>query len=147
MSTAAAALLQYRTWLVALTLFAEAAGEPIEGKLAVASVIWWRANGDPAQLERVIRAPRQFSCWNRGTPPEPPPDEPSQRAWRHCKDIATNLAQGNFAPQLFADHYHATTLTPSPTWARQMQHVATIGGHAFYWEGRKPKPTNRKVNQ
>ena len=54
--------------IVALTIFGEAAGESVQGKRAVASVIWTRADGNQNALASVCKAPRQFSCWNDGAP-------------------------------------------------------------------------------
>lgn len=114
--------------IIALTLFGEASGEPIEGKRAVASVIWQRAGGDTNRLESVCKAPRQFSCWNAAEP-RVPNDYPSRKAWRDCKAIAEEMAAGTFVPTIRADHYHSG---PVPRWAVGMRLVAIIGGHRFY---------------
>ncbi len=54
---------------LALTLFGEARGEPLEGKAAVASVVMNRVKhpdryGDT--IRDVCLQPKQFSCWNGG---------------------------------------------------------------------------------
>jgi spore germination cell wall hydrolase CwlJ-like protein len=115
---------------VALTIFGEAAGESIEGKRAVASVIWTRADGNPNALASVCKAPRQFSCWNDGAPLVPD-DAPSRRAYVECVKIASAMATGAFTPTLRATHYHAGK---APKWAGSMRLVAVIGGHRFYME-------------
>ena len=115
----------------ALTLFGESAGESVEGKRAVASVVWLRAGGDPARVVRVCKAPRQFSCWNRPGGPVVPADEPSRRAWAECVAIARELAAGTFVPTIRADHYHAVGLKP-PWWTARMTRVGTVGGHVFW---------------
>jgi spore germination cell wall hydrolase CwlJ-like protein len=117
--------------IVALTIFGEASGEPLAGKQAVASVIWHRAGGDPAQLVAVCKARRQFSCWNDRTP-KVPNDYPSRKAWAECKAIAERMAAGTFEPTIRATHYHADSVTP--VWAGKMRLVAIIGGHRFYRE-------------
>ena len=118
--------------IVALTLFGEAAGEPLEGKRAVASVIWNRAGGDPSALVAVCRAPRQFSCWNDGAAPRVPRDAPSRRAWAVCADIAGDMVAGTFVPTTCATHYHNTTVRPR--WAERMREIDRIGRHRFYHE-------------
>lgn len=118
------------TLIIALTIFGEAAGESLEGKHAVASVIWHRAKGDRSRYEMVCRRPKQFSCWNTGTP-KVPADKPSQKAFSECLAIAQTLVNGTFEPLILADHYHATGIKPS--WSRKMPVVATIGGHIFYY--------------
>jgi len=51
--------------IIAATLMAEAGGEPLQGKEAVASVIINRVT--PMQSAAgVCLAPYQFSCWNAG---------------------------------------------------------------------------------
>ncbi len=56
--------------VVALTLYGEVRGEPLEGQLAVASVLLNRkADGRWGQtFTSVCRAPWQFSCWNPTDP-------------------------------------------------------------------------------
>jgi spore germination cell wall hydrolase CwlJ-like protein len=119
--------------IVALTLFGEASGEPWEGKMAVASVIWHRAQGDPARLVGVCRAAEQFSCWNNGRTPTVPDDPASLAAWQDCLGIARVMAAGGFLPSIAADHYH--NFSVRPRWARSMQHVADVGGHRFWRAG------------
>lgn len=122
--------------IIALTLWGEARGESVEGKLAVASVIWLRAGKDPSRLAVVCRKPKQFSCWNDGAPVPPVSVSP---AWEACKAIAQLLAKGrgSFAATVEADHYHATSMKQTPYWAEGMKEVKTIGGHVFYNSGRK----------
>jgi len=119
---------------IALTIFGESAGEPFEGKQAVASVVWNRAGGDVAKLESVIKAPKQFSCWNNGARPRVPNDYASRVAWRDCKTLAEAMVAGRFTPWVTATHYHAASMTKPPYWAKDMRLVAIIGGHKFYIE-------------
>ena len=120
--------------VVALTLWGECRGEPIEGKRAVASVIYWRAVKElshdagrqwPGQLERVCLKPRQFSCWNGGEVARP---EPGQ-AWDECLELASALVGNTFRPSFFALNYHADYCKPH--WAAGMSEVARIGRHVF----------------
>ena len=86
--------------VVALTLFGEAAGEPLAGKQAVASVIHCRAQArGTGGLVGVCKAPRQFSCWNAGTPVVPD-DALSWRAYRQCWLIADSMVRGDLLRRL-----------------------------------------------
>ena len=49
-----------------MTIYCEAQGESLEGKTAVASVIYNRAGGDPNKLVGVCLKNKQFSEWNVG---------------------------------------------------------------------------------
>jgi N-acetylmuramoyl-L-alanine amidase len=116
---------------IALTIFWEAAGEPPEGRLAVASVIWNRAGGDFAACKGVCEKPGAFSCWGRKNM-RVPNDGPSRKAWRECRGIAERMADGKFVPTTEATHYHYVGTTPY--WAAGMKHLKTIGRHKFYKE-------------
>lgn len=51
--------------IVALTIFGEARGEPIDGMVAVGSVIRNRLyNSKQTDYHTICLAPEQFSCWN-----------------------------------------------------------------------------------
>ncbi len=114
------------TQMIAFTLYMEAGSEPFAGKMAVASVIWQRAHGNIDEIEEVILAPKQFSCWNHtqegvsGIGPR----------WDTCLKIAESMITGTFEPTIQADHYYNPTLC-APRWAKGMSEVAVIGGHRF----------------
>jgi N-acetylmuramoyl-L-alanine amidase len=113
--------------IVARTIYAEASGESIEGKLAVASVIYTRArSNDINKIVDVILKPRQFSCWNDGNIPE----EGSGQAWLDSVKIAEQLLSGKFKPTVKATHYY-NPKKASPSWARNQHVVAMIGSHKF----------------
>ena len=117
---------------IALTIFWEAAGESLEGRMAVASVIWNRAGGDFITCKAVCEKPGAFSCWERKNM-KVPSNGMSRKAWRECRDIAENMADGEFVPTTEATHYHYVGTTPY--WASGMKHLKTIGRHKFYKEG------------
>lgn len=53
--------------IMALTIWGEARGEPIEGQIAVGNVIFnrWIENKDKYKtVKEVCLQPKQFSCWN-----------------------------------------------------------------------------------
>lgn len=133
-----------------LTLEAECGGEPVEGQIAVASVIRNRVGkrfGD--SYRAVCLAPKQFSCWNAGDDTNHVrlmararlvvgdyaerstlPDDPMRRQLKY-------LAQGMLNGALLdntsgADHYLTKKLFQStpPTWALG-QTARFVGAHAF----------------
>jgi spore germination cell wall hydrolase CwlJ-like protein len=112
--------------IVARTIYAEASGETVEGKLAVASVIHTRAKGNVNKIVDVILKPRQFSCWNDGNIPE----EGSGQAWLDSVLVAEQLLSGKFKPTVKATHYY-NPKKASPSWARNQHVVAMIGNHKF----------------
>jgi LysM repeat protein len=100
--------------MIARTLFAEAGGkdEGTEGRKAVLSVIWNRANHDVNYVKKVITKPSQFSCWNKYTGgwtdkdykfsipasviPGPNYIPANKRIWDECVELSIQLVEGNF---------------------------------------------------
>ena len=117
--------------IIALTIYAEAAGEPLTNKYAVASVIWNRADGDVRKLAKVCKAPKQFSCWNRGTPSMPKRDRMSQKAWADCLGFASAMICGRFKPSTPATFYHDISIAP-PYWVKGKRLVWAEGLLRFY---------------
>lgn len=118
--------------VIAATLMAEAGGEDLAGKQAVASVILYRtANSNPTD---VCLAPKQFSCWNGGE------DAMIQRirawvredstAWTDCLRLARHMIVGTFKPTIHANHYFNPDLA-SPSWGPLMSNQVKIGRHIF----------------
>ena len=143
--------------ILALTLFGEARGEPIEGQIAVGQVIRNRVRIDIGNDGRpdwwgegyrgVCLAPKQFSCWNDGDPTQ---NSVLSRA-KVLRGQADNTGGGadRMMAQLLwiadgitrsyvdddlrgATHYHADSLLPK--WAKSMIVVARKGHHIFYRE-------------
>lgn len=142
---------------LALTLWAEARGEPDAGVQAVGCVIRNRAK-NPGWWGRTLRevclAPGQFSCWNPGT--DPNHVKLMQRAERLLKglpildrrfqeievlaagiqaDLVEDITKGS-------DHYYSPEgMVPKhrvPAWAQHpktkaaLVPTAVIGRHRFY---------------
>jgi len=130
--------------VVGLTLYGEARGEPLEGQLAVASVLLnRRADGRWGQtFTSVCRAPWQFSCWNVTDPNRATLDRlaadlehgtVTDAALRRCLWIADGVVAGVLPSTVrAATHYVVATLSPQPKWAKTGHLVAIIGRHAFY---------------
>ena len=116
-----------------ITVWMEAEGEDIQGKVMVAEVILTRARKKGRSIGEVVLALKQFSEWNENDPR-------SIRALlldddtaivQECVRAWTTARHGSTFAQL-ADHYHATYIDPPPAWAAGMKVVARHGGHIFY---------------
>lgn len=127
----------------ARTVYGEARGEGLDGKIAVAWVIRNRVEADLGKDNKpdwwgegiigVCRAPKQFSCWNR--------DDPN-----YDKIMAVGLDDPAFQACLYAvlgvvlryapdptcgsTHYHHVNISPS--WANGKTPIASIGKHAYF---------------
>lgn len=140
--------------ILALTLFGETRGEPIEGQIAVAQVIrnrvridlgndgkpdWWGEG-----YRGVCLAPKQFSCWNDGDPTQGAIIDCAQRLrdgrpqirqldFAQLQWIADGVIRGLVVDELgVSTHYHADTIAPA--WAASMILTAKKGHHVFYRE-------------
>ena len=136
---------------LALTLWGEARGEDIEGKIAVASVIRNRAKDGsrwPDDLKGVCLQPSQFSCWGTMggaanyravmelaeklvTMPAYVP-EPMVR---ECQWIAEGIASGVCRSRVgAANHYLTRQLweTAPPKWAKGQRPSAIVNRHVFF---------------
>ena len=125
-------------WLLwAVTLWAEARGESLVGKLAVAYVI--KSRHESKQLWDDILAPKQFSCWNYY--PKKQTTDPNfekmlkldiyhDAAFQQCIQIVFQVML-SWASNPFkgADHYHTVNINPS--WAKSMKVVGKEGNHIF----------------
>lgn len=117
---------------VTATIFLEARGESIEGRIAVGHVIMNRSVRRSQSIKEVVFAAKQFSCFN---------DFDSEKVlaklcslpevYMNCREIAQCVLHGSFRTGGFpADHYYNPALC-QPSWADGMKIVATIGNHVF----------------
>ena len=121
-----------RAGVISDTLYMEARGEGERGLRAVATVIYNRAKGSAAQMEKVCLKPYQFSCWNGKAPKSvriAPKSAFDRRAYALCLSIEKELLSGNFSPLGEWTHYYNPRLC-SPTWAQGVPCVK-IGNHNF----------------
>lgn len=132
--------------IVALTIFGEARGEPVEGQIAVGCVIRNRfkaQNNQTAKWGAICLAPKQFSCFN---PTDPnfavvqraastllsafPPPMLHQAEW-----LADGILSGAALDVTHgATHYLTRALYASPacpSWAQGKSLTTMIGGHVF----------------
>jgi N-acetylmuramoyl-L-alanine amidase len=138
---------------LAVTLYGEGRGEPIEGRIAVASVIRNRVKagtfGDG--YKGVCLKRWQFSCWNEpiGTGAANyiatmlaarslvSPSEPLANVLKECVWIAEGIALGVVLDRVKgADHYYSPkAMIPkgaTPTWSQGKPIVAVVGSHLFF---------------
>lgn len=121
--------------IMAQTVWGEARGESFQGKLGVAYVILHRTEREPwpDTVAEVCLQPKQFSTWN---------EQDANRikamlaslndsSYQECLLACLGAVHGQFAdPTGSADHYHATSVSPS--WAKGMQKTAQVGDHIYY---------------
>lgn len=137
--------------LLALAVYGEARGEPMEGRIAVASVILLRQKtGKWGNIKGVILSPWQFSCFN-----------PSDIQYNRLRQIAYNLKKPQYnkpfaleeafiLARSMMDGYikkhkkieqnfvlHFKTPAVNPKWASKMRKVTVIGNHEFYTQQSK----------
>ena len=134
---------------MALNIYHEARSETQKGQAAVAYTVLNRAQYRPEKICDVILDHEQFSWTNRlyKAPKADrdmiydqlrPTDMP---AWYEAKRVAQLAIIGKIPnPIGKADHYF-NPKKANPVWAKEMVHVADIGGHRFLFGGRFKEPT------
>jgi len=128
-----------------LTIWGEARGEPIEGKIGVANVMRNRLlahyRGATSYVE-VCTARAQFSAWTdeaqtmqaemellTGDPQlKSHPDPVLRLCWEIARATINGLLGDNTRG---ATHYYATSIK-TPIWAQNQSLLATLGAHRFY---------------
>lgn len=125
---------------LAKTIYFEARGEELQGRLAVAQVVVNRAASSsfPDSICDVVthaKRPGKYNCqftWYCDGKSDTPKDDD-----RYIESLilAIMVLEGKKADLIGSrvDHYHADYVSPS--WAKKFTRVATIGSHIFY---RKP---------
>lgn len=131
--------------VLALTIWGESRGEPVEGQIAVACVVrnrLKRAGGIAPRWRDICLAPEQFSCFNEDDPnagpiaraaanlmTAVPTPELAQALWI-ADGVMSGAAKDN---TLGATHYLTTGLLNAkpPSWAKNQPVLAVIGAHSF----------------
>lgn len=121
---------------LALNIYHEARGEPLQGKIAVAHVVLNRvaAQRFPGQVCAVVqqggerrRYRCQFSWWCDGRSDQPR----DVAAWRESLLVALLIRRGATEdPTKGALWYHADSVTPY--WSKVFKPYKKIGRHIFY---------------
>ena len=119
----------------ALTVYAEARGEPYEGKVAVARVIRNRVTqGWEKDVAGVVLRPYQFSCFNTQDPNRlvaarvgstDKQLQDSQAAWAESEHNDGGIGGAVM-------YYNPNGVHSTPSWASEDKYVATVGAHRFY---------------
>lgn len=109
---------------LALNVYHEARGEPIEGQMAVALVTINRARRNPANICREVYRHKQFS-WTL----KQDVSVTDKKAYQRSLAVARNAwALKDFTGG--ADHFHTTDI--SPPWASNLEYAGQWGNHYFY---------------
>lgn len=125
--------------LLALLIWGEARGEPLEGKWAVGWVVRNRVYAERKYgkgWQGVMLKKKQFSAFNEGDVNRKKMEEMvfMPRRWgklKECFEVAFNVFFGMGTDYSNgATHYYRKELSPS--WARKMVKTAEIGDHVFY---------------
>ena len=128
---------------LALAVYHEARGEPITGQQMVAEVILNRVDhlsypdtvcGVVKQHNTPVNRPRacQFSFYCDGAS-----DKPRDRAaWDAAQAVAKDALEGDLLGSN-ATHFH--TKAVSPSWAKRLTMVGSVGSHVFYTDGKLDK--------
>jgi N-acetylmuramoyl-L-alanine amidase len=129
-------LLSTATLCLALNIYHEARGEPLEGQIAVANVTLNRAGNDRRRVCSVVTEYKQFS-WTQGAVKfavgraflmqhARPKD---MKAWKQSLRVASHVLKGGADESWGATHYHASRVKPN--WRLDLQQTRVIGKHIF----------------
>ncbi|AZF49625.1 MULTISPECIES: cell wall hydrolase [unclassified Pseudomonas] len=119
--------LQNALMCLALNIYHEARGEPLDGQIAVAMVTMNRADWQASSVCQVVYERNQFS-WTRRANPSLPSES---AAWANAKRVANRVVAGHHEDITHgATHFHARTVRP--IWRTSLKKTATIGEHIFY---------------
>lgn len=110
---------------LALNIYHEARGEPIDGQLLVAETTINRAADRNQSICEAVWDDDQFAWTNDGLSDVPRDAE----SYALALILATEALAGN---HLYsgADHYHEISIHPH--WANDLQRIGRYGNHIFY---------------
>jgi spore germination cell wall hydrolase CwlJ-like protein len=121
--------------IVAATICAEAGGEPFSGQVMVGEVIANRVIKLGKSPRTVCLARKQFSCWNNRANTDALINAMKKHpAWGDCAAIAERVCWPGYKPETPITHYYAWKKIKPPYGAKNMELVASVGGHRFYRE-------------
>lgn len=112
---------------MAVAIYFEARGEPIDGQMLVAETIINRVADDrwPDNACDVIAQPRQFSFYADGRSNRPR----NMEAYTTAVLVAAEALDGKHA-STGALYYHTTAVRP--VWRHDLQPIGIVGNHIFY---------------
>lgn len=113
---------------LALALYFEARGEPLEGQVAVAEVIYNRVVDTryPDDICSVVYQKKQFS-WTHDGKSDRPKDH---KTYKEILELSKEIQKGNLFVGHGATHYHSTKV--KPYWRSSLTKIKQIGNHIFY---------------
>jgi len=125
--------------IAARTLWAEARGEPYEGKLAVAHVLFnrWKTSKGQFRKDDTLATTclrhKQFSAWTRGDPNFVHMQTIgfNDKPFRDCMRALLE-AMDSEDPTHGSRHYHTKAMGWPVSWGERKQPVYEIGRHLFY---------------
>lgn len=125
-------------WL-ALTVYYEGRGEPIEGQFAITKTILNRAKKNNWPVSDVVKARKQFSCYNKGMQDPGVWVREPLALFEVTKNVAAAYTEWLDGKTLEgATHYYApAAMVPKgavPYWVPSMQLVGKFGNQIFYRE-------------
>jgi N-acetylmuramoyl-L-alanine amidase len=122
------------TQIMLATVVGEAEGEAPIGQLAVAQVIWNRADHDLDRVKAVCLKPAQFSCWSRGSPRKRAMEKIMKDPMSQplILSIVKAVIDEKIPDLLHGAQFYFNPQLIFPAWAKDMRHVVTVGNHAFY---------------
>jgi spore germination cell wall hydrolase CwlJ-like protein len=122
------ALARDTTTCIAQAIYHESRGEDIKGQLAVASVIYNRADANRwSNTECGVISWKNAFSFVKKNGSLPPTAE--KGAWKSAWLMA-NVFEDSMKGLEGVDHFHTTSTNPG--WARKMKRVTRIGAHYFY---------------
>ena len=112
---------------LAVAIFFEARGEPLEGQYAVADVILNRVEDTryPDDVCSVVFEPYAFSFTHDGKADRLPKTAAANASMEVAKSVMDGIRLG-----LTSTHYHATYV--KPFWVAHFDADGQIGNHVFY---------------
>jgi len=124
--------------IITRTIYAETMGEPLSGKMAVASVIYNRGGGNPQRMVKAIQIPKHFSCWNSASEKDwNNMKQGKGKDWNESQNIAKMIMQRSFSPTTRTNHYYNPEKA-NPSWAyldpktrQKLRPFVKIGNHHF----------------
>ncbi len=120
-------LLQKALMCLALNVYHESRGEPLDGQIAVAMVTMNRANWQAANICPVVYEHKQFS-WTHQSRNHTPRE---RAAWARAQRVARAVMDSRHTDRTGgATHFHARDA--SPAWRNSLRKTTTIGRHVFY---------------
>lgn len=119
-------------------IYFEARNQPIDGKIAVATVTLERVknNSFPETICDVVTQKRGGVCQFSWVCQDKELDlskKEEYAAWQRAMKVAEDVLTGKVDPILDgATHFHADYVSPS--WSRRLKRITKIGDHIFYKE-------------